>query len=289
MRITINAFGSRGDVQPFLALGRGLKTAGHVVLIHTHRIFEELVLAHGFEFYPIDVDPRQVLLTQAVADLGNNPIRIIRWITDNFRPVLDETFRQSLAAAQGTDLILNSTLSFAGYHVAEKLDIPAVAAFLQPATPTREFSVAISTVPPAWLPLRGLYNYTSAKLANQMYFYLLRGMSNECRTEILGLPPVGMGYYWRADSVNSPVTMLYGYSPTVVPKPRDWGEKQQVTGYWFLEGARGYDPPPHLLSFLEVGPKPVYVGFGSMVDHEQEAMTRLVIEALARAGQRAVL
>jgi hypothetical protein len=88
MRITINAFGSRGDVQPYVALGKGLKEAGHDVRLSTHRIFEAFVLEHHLDYFPMEGDPRQVLLTQAVAELGNNPIRVNRWIAENFRPAL---------------------------------------------------------------------------------------------------------------------------------------------------------------------------------------------------------
>lgn len=289
MRITINAFGSRGDVQPYVALGKGLKAAGHQVLLHTHRLFEELVLDHGLDLFPIELNPKEVLISQTVADLGNNPLRVSRWIADNFRPVLDEVFRQTLAAAQGADLILNSTLSFAGYHVAEKLDIPAIAVFLQPATPTREFPASTIALPPAWLPFKGLYNYLATKFSNQSFFYLTRGMSNDCRAEILDLPPLGMGYYWGVDSPDAEVLILYGYSPAVVPKPHDWGPNQQVTGYWFLETKPDYEPSARLVEFLNEGSRPVYIGFGSMVDHEKEAMSQLVIEAVAQSGQRALL
>ncbi len=103
MRITVNAFGSRGDVQPYVALGKGLREAGHDVRLSTHRIFEAFVLEHDLDFYPMEGDPRKVLLTQAVAELGNNPFRVNRWIAENFRPALEEVFHATLDAAQGAD------------------------------------------------------------------------------------------------------------------------------------------------------------------------------------------
>jgi UDP:flavonoid glycosyltransferase YjiC (YdhE family) len=72
MKITINTFGTRGDVQPYIALSIGLQRAGHTVRIVTHKIFESWVKQYGFDFYPLDIDPRQVLLDQAVSELGNN-------------------------------------------------------------------------------------------------------------------------------------------------------------------------------------------------------------------------
>jgi sterol 3beta-glucosyltransferase len=289
MRVTINAFGTRGDVQPYIALGKGLRAAGHEVRITTHRIFEGFVREHGLDFSPMEGDPREILLTQAVADLGINPVRINRWIAENFRPVTDIFFRATLEGAQGADVLLNSALSFAGWHVAEKLGIPAIATYLQPVTPTRAFHGMSSPLPPAWLPFRGLYNLLSAKLANQSFFAMTRPLTNACRTEILGLPPLSAASYWGLDWASSPVPILYGYSPSVIPKPPDWGDFQQITGYWFLDEARSYEPPVELGTFLDSGPPPVYVGFGSMVDHEREEMTRLIIEAVRQTGQRAIL
>jgi sterol 3beta-glucosyltransferase len=289
VRITINAFGSRGDVQPYVALGKGFKEAGHDVRLTTHRIFEALVLEHNLDFFPMEGDPRQVLLTQAVAELGNNPFRVNRWIAENFRPALKEVFHATLDAAQGADLLLNSSLSFAGWHVAQKLDIPAIGAYLQPAMPTRAFHNYSAPLPPSWLPFKGLYNVLSTKLTNQSFFYMLRPPVNACRREVLDLPPLSAAYYWRLDSASATVPMIYGYSPSVIPRPPDWGDYQQITGYWFLDGAQDYEPPAELADFLESGLPPVYVGFGSMVDHEREDMTRLVVEALGQAGQRAIL
>ncbi|MFZ0492606.1 MAG: glycosyltransferase [Acidimicrobiia bacterium] len=289
MRITINAFGSRGDVQPYVALGRALNAAGHDVRITTNCVFEDFVRDHGLDFSPMKGDPKEVLLKQAIADLGNNPIRVNRWIVRNFRPVMDDVFRATLEGAQGADVLLNSALSFAGWHVAEMLSIPAIAAYLQPATPTRAFHGVSSPRPPVWLPFKGLYNLLSAKLANQFFFAMTRHLTNRSRAEILGLPPLSAASYWGIDGASAPVPILYGYSPSVIPKPPDWGDSQQVTGYWFLDDAQNYDPPSDLTAFLESGPPPVYVGFGSMVDDERDEITRVVVAALGRSRQRAIL
>jgi sterol 3beta-glucosyltransferase len=289
LRITINAFGTRGDVQPYLALGRGLQRAGHHVRLSTHQIFETFVRQHQLDFFPLELDPRQVLISQSIAELGNNTFRILRWLRENYKLVMGDIFRATLQAAQQADLLLNSSLSFAGWHVAEKLSIPAIAAYLQPLTPTRKFTHGSAPIPPDWLPLRGLYNYLSTKLTNQVFFHMLRPLSNACRKEILGLPPMNAFDYWSLDSPSGATPILYGYSPCVVPKPSDWSSNQQVTGYWFLDEVQAYQPPVDLLNFLEAGPAPVYVGFGSMVDHERREVTQLVVQALVQSGQRAVL
>jgi len=95
--------------------------------------------------------------------------------------------------------------------------------------------------------------------------------------------------YWPLDSARGSASLIYGYSPTVIPKPPDWGDNQQITGYWFLDTVKGYRPETALRDYLEDGPPPVCVGFGSMVDHEQKAIDRLVIDALRETGHRGIL
>jgi len=83
--------------------------------------------------------------------------------------------------------------------------------------------------------------------------------------------------------------VLYGYSPLVIPKPPDWKEWTHVTGYWFLNRPSDWQPPSDLVDFLESGPPPVYIGFGSMTHRHPEQMTELVLKALKRTKQRGIL
>jgi len=289
MKTTINTFGTRGDIQPYVALGKGLQRSGYTVRILSHQIFESFITEHGLDFYPLALDPHQVLINQVIAELGNNMVRIMRWMERNFKSVLQDLFLTTLDANHDTDLILNSGLSFAGWHVAEKLNKPAIAAYLWPAIPSRYIPSTMGYQLPKWMPFKGAFNYGSTKLSNQTFFNLLRSSVNECRKDILNLAPISAGYYWRLDSPKNSIPFVYGYSPIVLPKPPDWGENQQVSGYWFLDAATDYQPDDALSDFLKSGPPPIYFGFGSMVEHEQEEIIRMVVTALERSGQRGIL
>ena len=83
--------------------------------------------------------------------------------------------------------------------------------------------------------------------------------------------------------------ILYGYSPAVIPPPADWGADIHVTGYWFLDPAEDWTPDAALTDFLAAGPPPVYVGFGSMSSRNPEATANLILDALARTGQRGII
>jgi UDP:flavonoid glycosyltransferase YjiC (YdhE family) len=110
---------------------------------------------------------------------------------------------------------------------------------------------------------------------------------NEARKKVLGLRPLSfmgpLGAYFL------PPLCLDGYSSHVVPRPPDWGSHRHVTGYWFLEAASAWRPPARLRDFLNAGPPPVYVGFGSMHNRDADEVTALVVEALNWAGQRGIL
>jgi sterol 3beta-glucosyltransferase len=116
----------------------------------------------------------------------------------------------------------------------------------------------------------------------------LLSLTNACRQDILGLHPLKASYYWGIDT-DLGVPILYGYSALVLPKPTDWGDHLQVSGYWILDGPKGYQPETRLLQFLNAGSPPVYIGFGSMVDHEREVITRLIVDALDLADCRGIL
>jgi sterol 3beta-glucosyltransferase len=114
MKITVNTFGTRGDVQPYIALSLGLERSGHQVRILSHDIFEADVKNHGLDFYPLALNPHEVLVNHALSELGNNIIKINQWMGANFRLVLRDFFTTTLNANKDAELVINSGLSFAG-------------------------------------------------------------------------------------------------------------------------------------------------------------------------------
>jgi sterol 3beta-glucosyltransferase len=285
MKITIATVGTRGDVQPYLALGLGLQAAGHQVQIATDPLFQSFIESRGLGFATVNADPRQAM-QEDMRQVGGNPVRLLRWIDEQFTPLARQYFIDMQAATQDADVVLVSALAFAAMHVAQARGIPSLATYLYPISPTRAFpGMAASSLPP-WLTQLGWVNWWSFRLYNMGFFRMTLPVINQLRQEILDLPPVPWSYYTRIDISDVPI--IYGYSQYVLPKPTDWGEQLHVTGYWFLP-EMDYQPPGELTAFLDQGPKPVYIGFGSMLDVEATRTTQIVLEALQLTGQRAIL
>ena len=286
MKLDIVTIGSRGDVQPYLALGLGLQRAGHTVKILTDPFFESFVRGEGLDFAPIHADPRQALQDD-IRKVAGNPFKFIRWLDRRFIPLTRSFMQDLLASSSHSDAILYSVLAFVASHVASAIPIPSLPVYLHPIHPTRYFHSPGSPGFPDWLPFRGWLNWWSFRSSNLAFFWIVRKTIDRCRQEVLGLPPVPWKVYASLDYAESP--LIYGYSPLVIPKPPDWGDWLHVTGYWFLEQAAGWQPPAALLDFLQSGPPPVYIGFGSMPEAEALELTALVADALQRLELRGIL
>jgi UDP:flavonoid glycosyltransferase YjiC (YdhE family) len=219
---------------------------------------------------------------------GSNALEFMRQFVRLRVNLMDELMEGCRRACKGADLIVVAgTAFFPGHSAAEKLRAPAVAANYVPITPTRFLATCLLPQVPSWLPGRAVYNLLSHVVVGETFWQLVRQAVNRARADVLGLPPLP----WLGPPMHlfRGVPTLYGFSPTVVPRPPDWGANIHVTGYWFLERGPGWQPPPQLIDFLEAGPPPVCVGFGSMLPPSAARITDVVTRALARSGQRGIL
>jgi sterol 3beta-glucosyltransferase len=289
MRIVIIALGSRGDVQPYIALAKGLQDAGQVVRVLTHENFEGLVKAHGLEFWPARGNVQDVVESEEMRELlaKGNFLAITRHTAKAAQSAAIHWAEDGLAACKDMDLVIAGIGGlFVGLSLAEKLGLQMLQAYLAPLTPTKDFASIL--LPNAASRLGGPFNYASHHLTHQMIWQGFRSADNAARQQVLGLPPAPFFGPYKAHRLNeNPI--LYGFSPAVIPKPADWKETVYVTGYWFLESESDWTPPKAVTEFLEAGPAPVYIGFGSMGSREPEQTADLVLQALAKAQQRAIM
>lgn len=280
-RILILTAGSQGDVQPYVALGKGLKQAGFEVLLATDPSFASLVTDHTLDFAPLHAPFAQLVQTEAgkAALAGKKSIRL-KQIMPMLRQMMDDAWE--IAQHYNPDAVVYHAKPLAGYHIADKLGIPGFLAMALPIySPTRSFANPIF----GGGNYGGWLNYLSYTLFLQASLLPYRRFINQWRQEKLGLPP----FRDERSLHGRPVSKLYAYSRHVVPPPADWDESAIATGYWFLDSASDWQPTADLVAFLANGSPPIYVGFGSMASQDAVKTTRLVIDAIHQSGQRAVL
>ncbi|XP_030540725.1 sterol 3-beta-glucosyltransferase UGT80A2-like [Rhodamnia argentea] len=288
LQIVMLIVGTRGDVQPFVAIGKRLQEYGHRVRLATHVNFKEFVLTAGLEFYPLGGDPK-VLAGYMVKNKGflpSGPSEIhiqrnqIKDIIFSLLPACLDPDPDTLVAFQPNAIIANPP-AYGHTHVAEKLNLPLHVVFTMPWTPTSEFPHPLSRVKQ---PVGYRLSY---QIVDALIWLGIRDVINEFRKKKLNLRPIT---YLRG-SYSSPPDVPYAYiwSPHLVPKPKDWGPKIDVVGFCFLDLASSYQPPESLVKWLEKGEKPIYIGFGSLPVQEPEKMTEIIVKALEITSQRGII
>ncbi len=290
MHIAILTMGSRGDVQPYVALGVGLRNVGHTVTLATFADFEPFVCQHGLDFAPIAGDIRELLETdegREVLNTAGRPLHLMRGVRRVVRlvePLLAQIVRDVWQACQGADrVVAASLLYYYGDYMAHILDVPLYLSSHGPKAPTRAFPQLWFPDVSSWLPVGGgSYNLLTHYVAQQLLQRFKAPLLARPWQVVFGEPlPVVLS--------KRPFATLYCYSPAVLPKPVDWDDQQHVTGYWFLDGRSDWQPSAELVDFLQAGSPPVCVGFGSMGSNEPEEMTCMIVEALKRSRQRGIL
>ncbi|KAL0575377.1 hypothetical protein V5O48_006590 [Marasmius crinis-equi] len=314
MSIVVMIVGSRGDVQPYVALGKRLQQDGHRIRIASHETFRSFVEGQGLEFFNIGGDPKD-LMSYMVKNPGLMPG--IESMTSGdvgrkrkmLAEMMEGCWRSCYGPCQQTgrlfaaDAIISNPPAFAHVHCAEALGIPLLLSFTMPWTPTTEFHHPLVNIQESNAK-KGMTNYLSYALADILTWQGIGDLVNTFRRDTLKLKSLTLrSGPSLVDALKVPWT--YCMSPALVPKPPDWKSNigksfhnmpdlvlktlADVVGFYFLDLATSYTPPDDLAEFLAAGDPPVYIGFGSVVVEDSAAMTETVFEATRKAGVRALV
>jgi UDP:flavonoid glycosyltransferase YjiC (YdhE family) len=284
--VLIIAVGTRGDVAPYTGLGTRLAAAGFRVAIATQPPFANLVTGCGLEYREIPGDPRDWLATNTgQRSLDTGPRAMASSVKMMKQGVRDVGEGMLAVAQQGADVALLSMSAIAlGYHIAEGLGIPSLGVPLVPTEPTGDFP------PPALsgLPVPGRWgNRTLARASRAGTLRLFMPTANEIRRRV-GLPPTtGAAMVREMAARGWPI--LNGYSPALLPRPRDWRDGIEAVGFWWPQPPTDWRPSNDLLEFLAAGPPPVFVTLGSMAKRRAAGLGDVFSEALRKAGVRGVV
>lgn len=288
LHIVMLIVGTRGDVQPFVAIGKRLQEDGHRVRLATHANFKDFVLGAGLEFFPLGGDPK-ILAGYMVKNKGflpSGPSEIpiqrnqLKEIIYSLLPACKDPDPDTMVPFK-PDAIIANPPAYGHTHVAESLKVPLHIIFTMPWTPTSEFPHPLSRVKQ---PVAYRLSY---QIVDALIWLGIRDMINDFRKKRLNLRRVT----YLSGSYSSPLDVPYAYiwSPHLVPKPKDWGPKIDVVGFCFLDLASTYEPPDSLVKWLEDGEKPIYIGFGSLPVEEPEKMTEIIVKALEITGHRGII
>lgn len=283
--IALLTIGSRGDVQPYIALGKGLMKEGHKVTIITHSEFRDFVESHNIGFKEIAGNPAELMSLMVEHESMN--IGMLRDASNRFSGWITDLLRTAWIACKDEkfDILVESPSAMAGIHIAEALNIAYFRAFTMPWTRTRAYPHAF-IVPDQ--KRGGNYNYLTHVLFENVFWKGICGQVNKWRVESLHLKKTNLNMLQQ-----NKVPFLYNISPTIFPPSVDFNEWVKVTGYWFLDEKSNYEPPNALVNFISDARKKnkslVYIGFGSIVVSNARQMTKALVEAVLKADVYCVL
>jgi len=284
MKILMVAYGSRGDVQPSLALALGLKRADQIVTVMAGENFEAWIRGYGFAFLPAP-DTEQIMASEAGKDWTstkpNSPqeLRVMGRVFNKYGGQMFDLIERHIA---GFDLVLSGFVSMPYVQTAAEYHrVPQINLQLQPYYPTALGAASLVAVTSGRLFL----NRWVGEISQRLIWGLVSKSVNAVRGR-LGLKPYTTRNFLR---VARAMPTVNGFSPEIVPHPEDWPDHVHTAGYWFLDEAQTWTPPESLVSFLAQAPQPIYVGFGSMTSRDPERMFQMVSDAVGQAGQRAVM
>ncbi|KAI4764995.1 UDP-Glycosyltransferase/glycogen phosphorylase [Aureobasidium sp. EXF-3400] len=318
LNVVIHVVGSRGDVQPFVALGKVLKDQyGHRVRLATHPVFRDFVTENGLEFFSIGGDPSELMAFMVKnpglmpgfdvmrrGDIGKRRKEIATMIKGCWRSCIESGDGTGLAVDDNTteewmrntdssikpfiaDAIIANPPSFAHIHCAEKLGCPLHVMFTMPYSPTQAFPHPLANIQSTNADLH-LTNFISYTLVEMLTWQGLGDVINRFRVKNLSLDPISL--IWAPGMLTRlRIPHTYCWSPALIPKPKDWGNQISIAGFYFLSLASNFTPPPDLKAFLDAGPPPVYIGFGSIVLDDPNGMTKLIFDAIRKTGRRALV
>lgn len=291
MLITLLTAGSRGDTQPYVALGQTLKKAGFKVRIAAPETFKDLINEFELEFYSLPGDisiiARDKKLRQAMS--ADNPLKIIMGFNTlknyakNYALSMQQGFYN---ACLGSDAIVYHPGATIGHFVAQELGIPSILATPFPMTPTKEYPALIFYDSVNW---GKQFNFLTHKLFERVMWQTSKSSVEQFWQQKFNCIPPNFSNPFAKNQTANYLTLV-GCSERVFSRPQDWSERVQNTEYWFLDRSDRNSPIDKIQKFLQAGIPPVYVGFGSLGDPDKAAQTtRLVIDALQKSRQRGIL
>ncbi|MGL5978881.1 MAG: glycosyltransferase [Erysipelotrichaceae bacterium] len=281
--ITILTAGSRGDLQPYIALAQSLQRQQQEVQIVCGISLQPLVTSYGIASIAMSLDHTSKDIDPLLIDLASNasnPLQMLRAFS-KMKAYAHRMVEEMATACEGSDLIIYHPGCTIGYFIAKSKQIPAVLACPFPMHATKEVASLIS--------------YGKTPMPKKLSYQLLQGMLWMASRD--GIKAYKKHHPQAIEAVVTPYERLdkqhiavVSCSNHVFSRPKDYSDLIYQSGYWFVKETSDDQPSATLSAFLEHHQAPVVIGFGSMLQaKDKQLMATLVIEALTKLGQRGIL
>lgn len=278
--------GTRGDVQPFIALGKRLQSSHRLykVVLASHNEYRDWIESHGLEFRELAGNPTDLM--KLCVNNGMFSVFFLWEAIRNYKSWIKDLLESAWIAAQDADVIIDTPITMAGFHIAEKLGVPYFTSSLMPWTITREFPHPFASS--LWID-QPLVNKLSWRVMQGIFWNGIQPLVNSFRQKTLCLEKQTSGNWLNEKKI----CFLYSFSETIVSRPADWGPWIELCGYWFLdEPVSNWEPSTQLVEFLDRTNDPrkiVYIGFGSIIMPEWERVMEKLVESVQLARIKAVI
>ncbi len=282
--ITILCSGSRGDIQPYIALAIKLKKQGEDVRIAAGKSFGDFITSYGIEHFPLAADYKSVDIDPKLLDAAQsstNPLKMLftfNKMKKYSKMMVDEMYESCV----GSDVIVYHPGCTIGYFAAQQMGIPSVMASPFPMLKTSKVQSIIA--------------YGKTKMPISLSYKMLQGM-------LWMASKTGVMLYWKEkfgklpENFDCPFERVDEKNPSIVccsnyvfPRPGDWNKNVYQFGYWFTQENDEYTPPKELVEFLSKGEKPIYFGFGSVFNEKDKyRFISYVKEALSKTNKCGII
>jgi UDP:flavonoid glycosyltransferase YjiC (YdhE family) len=286
-RIVLTTFGSLGDLNPFIALARGLQKRGYRPVIATSAYYRDHVRSSGIAFQPVrpDLDPGDKGLIRRVMHPRKGTEVIIR---DIVFPAIEATYADLDVFLQHNDILITHPIGYAAHIIAEKRGLTWISAVLSPIVFLSAHDLSV---------LQGFpFAHLLENLGPAVCRYMIKAVKSVTRRwcrpvdrlrATLGLGP---GKHPLFDGQHSPFLVLAMFSRVLARPQDDWPPHTRITGFGFYDATPDRGAlSPELEKFLNTGPPPVVFTLGSVAVHTAVDFYRMAATASVALNRRAVL
>jgi len=286
MHLIIATLGTRGNVQPYVAVGKELKRRGHEVTVATHEDYRILVETNGLSCRSVCGSYHKILKStagQRWINSSRNVIKFVRAFRNLFEPLVVDWLNDFDSALEDADAVIVNAVAAPALVALETRQIPRVILFTSPSVPSGRNGISGLPRIPFFTSLieRNIYKLVldqawSVNKDAQAKFLAMHGLC---------LPPHPL---WE-ENIRRGIGHLHLFSEAILPRPADWPGCAEVTGFCFLDSTEDWEPPKALSHFIHSGPPPIYATYGSQSGMDPATLSSMTIEALRSIGQRGVI